>query len=183
MATFKVVISDPKSRKAYQKELDQDASGFLGKRIGENVPGLPLGLDGYALQITGGSDKEGFPMRHDVAGTARKRLVLSSPPGYHAERRGQRKRKSIRGNTVSADIVQINAKVVEYGKNGLDEAFGKAEKAETKTEHKADAKPAEAKKAEKPAAPKEHKPEVAKSEDAATKAEAAEKKMGVKKLE
>ena len=191
MATFKFVISDPKTRKTFQKEVDQTASGLLGKKLGEKFPGGPLGLEGYSLEITGGSDKEGFPMRGDVEGSGRKKILLSHPPGFHPERKGQKKRKSVRGNTVSAETVQINSKVVEYGKKGLQDLIGvKKEGKEKPAEKEAgkEAKPAaekpEAKKEEKPAAEKESKEEkpVEKPKEEPGQ-EKAEKKMGVKKLE
>lgn len=137
---FKIVVSDPKERKAYQKEVDQKASGLIGRKIGEVVPGDLLGLNGYKLEITGGSDKQGFPMRKDVEGTARKKILLSGPPGFHPERKGQRKRKSVRGNTISSEIVQVNMKVVEYGKKSLAELFG-VKKEETEETKKEEAKP------------------------------------------
>jgi len=176
MATFKIVISDPKSRKAFQKEIEQADSGFLGKKIGENVPAGALGLEGYSLQITGGSDNEGFPLRQDVDGAGRKRLLLSHPPGYHPKQKGQRKRKSVRGNTISDRVVQINAKVVTYGKKSVEELLGikKEEPKKEAAEEKKDA-PAEKTKEEKPAEKGDEKKESGQ--------EAAEKKMGVKKLE
>ncbi len=198
MASFKVVISDPKTRKAYSKEVDQVPSGALGKHVGESIPGGPLGLDGYTLEITGGSDKEGFPMRRDVEGSARKRILLSHPPGFHPPRKGMRKRKSIRGNTVSQSIVQVNLKVAEWGSKSIEEllgakAAGKGEEtAEGKNEGPAAEKKAEAPKeaAEKKEAAKEEKPgvkekpsEEAPREKPGESAEKAEKKMGVKKLE
>ncbi|MBI4182058.1 MAG: 30S ribosomal protein S6e [Candidatus Aenigmarchaeota archaeon] len=177
MATFTVVISDPKGRKAYQREADHAASGLLGKKVGEQVAGGAFGLEGYSLEVTGGSDKEGFPMRADIEGAARKRVLLSSGPGFHPARQGERQRKSVRGNTISPDIVQVNAKVVAYGKKGVEELLGAKGKAETKEEKEAppgqqavkEAREGDAKQAE----PKE----------AAGQAESAEKKMGVKKLE
>jgi small subunit ribosomal protein S6e len=121
---FKVVVSDPKTKKAYQKEIDQKASTLLGKKIGEKVSGQPLGLTGYELELTGGSDKDGFPMRGDVDGSARKRIILSSAPGFHPERKGQRRRKSVRGNTISPDIMQVNTKITGYGQKPLQELLG-----------------------------------------------------------
>ncbi len=64
---FKLVVSDPKSRKSYQKEVSGE--GILGKKIGDKFSGAAAGLEGYELQITGGSDKDGFPMRKDVEGS------------------------------------------------------------------------------------------------------------------
>ncbi len=159
---FKIVVSDPGTRKSYSKEVPQEASMLFGKKIRETFEGNSLGLPGFKLEITGGSDKDGFPMRKDMEGTARKKILLSSPPGYHPQREGERKRKSIRGNTISADIVQVNLKVLEHGKQTLDEAFGKKaeekkEKPEEKKGQKSEAKEQEEKpKTEKK---KEEKPE------------------------
>ncbi len=127
MPNFKIVIADPKTRKAYQKEIEQTRSGLLGKKIGDKISGSSIDLPGYEFEITGGSDRDGFPMRRDVEGTGRKRIVLAGPPGFHPRLKGQRKRKSVRGNTISPDIVQVNLKVVGYGQKSLDELFGKVE--------------------------------------------------------
>jgi small subunit ribosomal protein S6e len=183
MPNFKVVVSDPKSRKAYQKEADQGQSGLIGKKIGEKVSGNNLGLSGYELEITGGSDKEGFPMRRDVEGAVRKRILLAYPPGFHAKIQGQRKRKSVRGNTISPDISQINAKVVKAGPKTLDELIGTKPKEAEKAK---EAKPEEKKEEEaKPAEKKEEKPkeEAKPAEEEKPEAEKAEEKMGVKPLE
>ena len=143
---FKLVVSDPKTRKSYQKEVGEE--GLIGKKIGEKLSGPLAGLEGYELELTGGSDKDGFPMRKDVDGTARKKILISSPPGFHPGTPGVRKRKSVRGNTISEDIVQINTKVVKYGKKALDRVFAskKEEKPEEKGEegkHEAEKKEAE----------------------------------------
>jgi len=134
MANFKVVISDPKTKKAYQKEIDQGASGILQKKIGDKVKGDSMGLVGYELQVTGGSDKQGFPMRRDIDGIARKKILLTVGTGFKTKVRGKRKRKSIRGNTVSSNISQINVKVIGYGNKGIEELIGKSEKKEELTE-------------------------------------------------
>src|SRR3989344_7869597 len=112
---FKLVISDPKTRKAVQKEVDEKTSGLNGKKIRDKVPGEPLGLAGFELEVTGGSDKDGFPMRSDIDGVNRKRALLIRGIGLKDKVKGLRKRKSVRGNTISAAVSQINAKVVKYG--------------------------------------------------------------------
>jgi small subunit ribosomal protein S6e len=149
MADFKVVISDPKTRKTFQKDVEQHASHLIGKKIGEKVPGNVFGLNGYELQVTGGSDKQGFPMRSDIEGISRKKALLAVGTGIHPARKGMRKRKSIRGNTVSAEIVQVNTKVVTYGSESLEKLLGKTgekkEESEDKKEQKAK-EPAETKK-------------------------------------
>ena len=136
MANFKIVISDPKARKAYQKELDQGQAGLLGKKIGEKFSGNHLGLAGFELEITGGSDKEGFPMRRDVEGPGRKKILLSHGSGFHPVSRGRRKRKSIRGNTISPSVSQINVKIISYGQKSVEELLGAKKEAAAEKEHK-----------------------------------------------
>src|SRR6266571_4763955 len=83
MAEFKAVIADPKTGKAYKKDITGHyANALIGKKIGEDLDGLYVGLPGYKLQITGGSDKDGFPMRSDLPGPRRKRLLLSGVVGH-----------------------------------------------------------------------------------------------------
>ncbi|MCW1298470.1 MAG: 30S ribosomal protein S6e [Candidatus Parvarchaeota archaeon] len=125
---MKIVISDPKSGKSFQRELSKEEEEKLyGKKIGEIVKGEVLNLPGYELQITGGSDKSGFPMRSDVHGSRKVKVLLSSPPGFKPRKKGERRRKSVRGNVVSAEIVQLNTKVVKEGEKKLDEIFVKKE--------------------------------------------------------
>ena len=94
------------------------------KRIGDEINGSIIGLDGYKLKITGGSDKCGFPMRHDIHGSMKMRVLLSKKPGYKPTDKGIRRRKSVRGNTISSDIVQVNTKVVEAGEKPIAEILG-----------------------------------------------------------
>ncbi len=108
---FKIVISDPRTRKSFQ--IDKDVPSLIGLKIRDSFEGSTLGLEGFKLQITGGSDKDGFPMRVDLPGPGRKKVLLSSPPGFHSLAEGMRKRKYVRGNTISPDIIQINCKVTE----------------------------------------------------------------------
>ena len=140
---MKIVISNPENGKSYQKELEAtQAKVLFGKKLKETVSGDAIGMTGYELIITGGSDKQGFPMRADLHGTSRKKLLLTGGTGYKAKEKGIRKRKSVRGNTVSEEIAQINLKVVKAGKDGLDKILGKAEdkpKEEAKTEGKKEA--------------------------------------------
>lgn len=127
---MKIVVSNPTDGKSYQKELESNQGKTLyGKKIGDAVKGDSLGMGGYELELTGGSDKQGFPMRVDFHGTSRKRLLLSSGPGYKAKKKGERRRKSIRGNTVAEDISQVNLKVTKAGKDPMDKLFGKKEEA------------------------------------------------------
>ncbi|MEM7824980.1 MAG: 30S ribosomal protein S6e [Candidatus Aenigmatarchaeota archaeon] len=122
MANFKLVISEPETRKSFQLEIDQSkAINLIGKKIKDEISGDSIGLNGYTLQITGGTDKDGFPMHPSVKGVGRKRALLLSPPGFHPKLKGQRKRKTVRGDTISEDIAQINCKVVKKGEKPLEE--------------------------------------------------------------
>ena len=126
---FKVVISDPATGKAYQKVVSgANANKLIGKQIGDIINGTLVDLPpDYELQITGGSDKDGFPMRPDIPGTGRKRILLSGGVGYRPKEKGVRKKKTVRGRVISKDIVQINMKVVKHGKIPLEEFFKKKE--------------------------------------------------------
>src|SRR3989449_2049147 len=108
MAEFKAVIADPKSGKAYKKDITGHyANALIGKKIGEDLDGLYVGLPGYKLQITGGSDKDGFPMRSDLPGPRRKRLLLSGGGRFHPAPPRMREEKTGRGNTGSPDNLQL----------------------------------------------------------------------------
>ncbi len=127
---FRVVISDPKTGKAYQKVITgANANRLIGKQIGDVINGTIVELPpDYELQITGGTDKDGFPMRPDIPGTVRKRILLSGGVGFRPKEKGMRKRKMVRGRVISKDIVQINVKVVKHGKVPLEEFFKKEQK-------------------------------------------------------
>jgi len=128
---FRVVVSDPQSGKAYQVELkDPGASKLLGKKIGDKIEGDVLGMPGYSIQVTGGSDREGFPMRPDLPGTKRRKVLLSKGVGYHPSAEGKKKRMSIHGRDITSDVGQINVKVVESGSKSIEELLGKAPKEE-----------------------------------------------------
>lgn len=120
---FRVVISDPKTGKAYQKTVSgANANRLIGKQIGETISGTILDLPpDYELQITGGSDKDGFPMRPDIPGGGRKKILLSGGIGFRPKEPGLRKRKIVRGRVITKDILQINVKVVKHGKVPLEE--------------------------------------------------------------
>lgn len=134
MATFKLVINDPATGKSFNFEVTgHHAQNFLGKKIGDQVDGINANLPGYKLQITGGSDKAGFPMRADFEGTTRRRLLLSEGVGYHpTDYPGKRKRQSVRGNRISAEILQVNLKVAKAGSKPVAEHFAGLAPAEKK---------------------------------------------------
>ena len=109
MANFKLTISDIKGKSISKELKDSDANPFLGLQIGNETDASIAGLSGK-LKLTGGSDKSGVPMRSDVHGAARKRVLLVKGVGLQDAEYGQRKRKLMRGNTVSEEIYQLNCK-------------------------------------------------------------------------
>ncbi len=127
---IKVNLSDPKTGKTYKVELSE-LGFFLGKRIGEEFNGelLKEELKGYVFKIKGGSDFAGFPMHPGVHGTGRRQILLRDGPGYrprHHERyHGILRKKTVHGNTIDNDIVQINCVVVKEGEKPLEEIFKK----------------------------------------------------------
>lgn len=147
MAEFKLTISDAKTGKSYSKALFSEV--FKGKKLGSKIDGAPIGLDGYELQITGGSDTSGFPMHPDLPGFARKKALLGNTLGSKINVKGMKKRKTIIGNQITLNTAQINLKVLKYGSKSLDQVFGKEEKKEeTKEEKKTEEKPKDVKKEE-----------------------------------
>lgn len=133
MAVFKFVIAD--KGKCYQIEKDQkDCESLLGLKIGDRFTADILGLDGYELRITGGTDKDGFPMRSDLEGISKRRILLKKSIGFKGTKRrgkkqvklsGLRRRKTLRGNTIDRHIVQINCNITKYGDKKLDEILVK----------------------------------------------------------
>jgi len=130
---IKLNIGDPKSKKTVQIELDDANSQALhGKRIGQTFKGELVDKPGYEFLITGGSDTAGFPMRNDVEGESRRKVLIAHSIGNRKRRKGMRLRRTVSGNTVSAITTQLNVKIVKYGSKPLFEA--KAEEAAEKAE-------------------------------------------------
>jgi len=166
MVEFKIVIGS-KDGKCVQKEVkDDDAKHFVGLKIGDKVNGELLGLTGYEFEVTGGSDNAGFPMRKDIPGSARKKILAISGVGVNNKKKyrcrkkkglrtmeGMRQRKTVAGNTIYDGTAQINLKVLKAGKQPLIEAPAPAEATaeapkEAPAEKKEEAKPEEKSKAE-----------------------------------
>ena len=131
MVELKVVVSDPKTGRAYNVDASTGAAGsIVGKKIGDELDAGPLGLAGYKILITGGTDQTGIPARKSLPGAGRRRLLLAEGVGFHPVMEGERKRKMIRAHEITPEFVQVNARVTAYGDKPLDEIFPKVEKAE-----------------------------------------------------
>ena len=109
MANLKLTISDIKGKSVSKELKDSDVNPLLGLQLGSEADASIVGLTGK-LKLTGGSDKSGVPMRTDVHGAARKRVLLVKGVGLQDVEYGQRKRKLMRGNIVSEEIYQLNCK-------------------------------------------------------------------------
>ena len=148
MVNFKLTVSDIKGKSIIKELKDTEANSLLGLQIGSETDAAIVGLPGK-LKITGGSDKSGVPMRQDFHSPARKYILLSKGVGLQDTEKGLRKRKLVRGNTISDEIFQVNCK--------LDGEI-KTEEAPKETEAPKEAKEAKAPKEAKEAkAPKEAK--------------------------
>ena len=122
MAKFKVIVSDPETGTSKVVELEESrAAPLVGRKIGEVVEGALVDLPAHKLKIVGGSDKDGFPMRPSVHGGVRRKVVLSGGVGFNPKNRGERKRKTVRGNVITDEIVQVNTKIVEKPKKPKEE--------------------------------------------------------------
>jgi len=124
-AAPKLVLSNPEDGTAKAIQLDPKVfTLFIGKRIGDELDGSIIGYKGYRIKITGGTDKDGFPMRPDVSGARKVRVLLSEGVGFKPyekppskkkkqrqirRKKGLRRRKTVRGNVISDAIAQINA--------------------------------------------------------------------------
>jgi small subunit ribosomal protein S6e len=166
MVEFKVVVNDTKNGKSHQVNVSgHHANSLIGKKIGDEVDGIFISLPGYKLQITGGADKDGFAMKSDLPGMGRRKLLLSDGKSFHAIEGGMRKKKTIRGNTVNQDIVQINMKVTKHSSRPIDQLIKTQEKTKEKKEEKVEEKPEEKTEEKKEEKPKEEPKEEIKEEE------------------
>ena len=143
---MKIIINDVKTGNSFQKEVERNRESLLlGKKIGAEIDGGIIGLEGYKLVIAGGSDKDGTPMRGDIAGQKKTSAVIGRGCGARGLAKGARVKKRVCGNTVSANIVQVNARIKDYGSKPLNELgfTPKPKEAKTAAAGGAEAKPAE----------------------------------------
>lgn len=114
---IKVNIGDPKTGKTYKRAVaEDDAKLFFGKKLGDTLKGELLEAPGYEFTLAGGSDYCGFPMRADVEGTLRKKILAVGGVGIRTnDRDGRRIRKTVAGNTVDANTAQMNLRISKYG--------------------------------------------------------------------
>ncbi len=113
MPQFKLVLSDPKTKKSEALEVKDAAAQFLvGRKIGETLDAATIGIAGK-IMITGGSDRAGFPMRRDVLGGGKNYVLVTKGTGFRSKEGGAKRRKLVRGNMINEEIYQVNCKRVE----------------------------------------------------------------------
>jgi len=132
---FKINIGT-KEGKTYHFELESEE--LIGKKLHDVLEGKDLlpNLEGYELEISGLSDKAGFTSMKDVEGIGLRKVLLvygkamkKRPKREGKKKRGKnrpkglRLRKTVRGNTISNDIVQINLKILKQGSKKLSDVF------------------------------------------------------------
>ena len=128
---MKLNISFPANgtQKLVEIEDDRKLRAFMDHRMGQEVVGDSLGPEykGYVFKITGGNDKQGFPMKQGIMHPTRVRLLLSDGHScYRPRRTGERKRKSVRGCIVGMDLAVLALSVVKKGEEeveGLTDRF------------------------------------------------------------
>jgi len=118
--SMKVNMSNPQlgQQKTIEVSDEHKMMNYYEKRMGAEVPGDHLGdeFKGYVFRISGGNDKQGFPMMQGVLKPNRVRLLFSKGmPCYRERRNGMRKRKSVRGCIVGHDIAILNLVLVKKG--------------------------------------------------------------------
>ena len=130
MVSYGIIISfiklDVWTFQGQQKTIDIDDERrfriFYDKKMSQEVPGDSLGdeFKGYIFRISGGNDKQGFPMKQGVLVPYRVRLLLSAGHScYRPRRAGERNRKSVRGCIVGPDIAVLSLVVVKQGEGEI----------------------------------------------------------------
>jgi len=122
---MKLNISNPPTgaQKCIEIEDEKKLRAFYDKRMSQEVNGEDVGdqFKGYIFKITGGNDKQGFPMKQGVLTNTRVRLLLkANTTCYRPRRQGERKRKSIRGCIVGPDISVLHLVIVKKGDNEVE---------------------------------------------------------------
>jgi small subunit ribosomal protein S6e len=121
---MKINIAYPQTGAQKKFEIDDERKLriFYDKRMSQEVKADALGdeFKGYVLKITGGNDKQGFPMKQGVLLPHRVRLLLSKGHScYRPRRTGERKRKSVRGCIVGNDIAALSVTIVKQGEQDI----------------------------------------------------------------
>jgi small subunit ribosomal protein S6e len=119
-------VADPKTSQTYSVDVDEKTGlYFVGKKLKDEVD-LSFIQAGLKGTITGGSDKDGFPMHRTLDSENRKKLLLSGGVGFKPKRKGERRRKRVAGRIISNHIQQVNIKLTSGDSKILEEKYKKA---------------------------------------------------------
>jgi len=121
---MKLNISYPPngSQKCIEVDDEKKLRSVYDKRMSQEVNGDELGdqFKGYIFKITGGNDKQGFPMKQGILTNTRVKVLMGLGAScFRPRRTGERKRKSVRGCIVGADIAVIHLVVVKKGEEEI----------------------------------------------------------------
>jgi small subunit ribosomal protein S6e len=116
-------INIAQGAKTWKIEIEENM--LIGKSIGEKFNGGELNDDfeGYEFKVSGGSDKSGFPMYDKIEGIGLKRVLFGRGWGMHVKKSGLRKRKTVRGKSISDATSQVNLVLLNEGQKKLVEIF------------------------------------------------------------
>jgi small subunit ribosomal protein S6e len=122
---MKLNISNPATgaQKLIEVEDDRKIRAFLDKRISQEVDASCLGSEwkGYVFRVSGGNDKQGFPMKQGVLTSNRVRLLMAKGASCYRERRsGERRRKSVKGCIVDLNMSVLALTIVKKGDEEID---------------------------------------------------------------
>mmetsp|Transcript_2635 Transcript_2635/g.2752 ORF Transcript_2635/g.2752 Transcript_2635/m.2752 type:complete len:245 (+) Transcript_2635:73-807(+) len=128
---MKINIAHPATGNQKCIEIDDEKRlrALYDKRISQEVSGEDLGEEfaGYIFRISGGNDKQGFPMKQGVLTNTRVRLLLREGVScFRARRVGERKRKSVRGCIVGSDLAVLNLVIIKKGEQEIAEVTDNA---------------------------------------------------------
>lgn len=122
---MKLNVADPKNSKTYSVDVDEKTGlYFVGKKLKDEVD-LSFIVAGLKGVITGGSDKDGFPMHGALDSENRKKLLLTGGVGFKPTRKGERRRRRVAGRIISNRIQQVNIKVTSGDTSVLSEKYSK----------------------------------------------------------
>ncbi|XP_063902177.1 small ribosomal subunit protein eS6-like [Zophobas morio] len=118
---MKLNISYPAhgTQKAFECNDDKKLAIFNEKRISQEVYGEAINPEwkGYIFRISGGNDKQGFPLLQGVLTNQRVKLLMKKGSKCYRERRsGQRKKKSVRGCILDVNQLScVNLVIIKEG--------------------------------------------------------------------